>query len=86
MAEIKPKPSIDPELYRRLKAEAKSPYRGLRQFVYVSCLASGAVGGIIFLFKVAAGRDLEANLPNLAIQTGVVALMLWLLKIDRARE
>jgi Low psii accumulation1 / Rep27 len=86
MAEIKPKPSIDPELYRRLKAEAKSPYRGLRQFVYVSCLASGAVGGLIFLLKVAAGRDLDTNIPNLAIQTGVVAVMVWLLKVDRARE
>jgi hypothetical protein len=86
MAEIKPKPSIDPELYRRLKAEAKSPYRGLRQFVYVSCLASGAVGGIIFLLKVAAGRDLPTNIPNLAVQAGVIAVMVWLLKIDRAKE
>jgi Low psii accumulation1 / Rep27 len=86
MAEIKPKPSIDPELYRRLKAEAKSPYRGLRQFVYVSCLASGAVGGLIFLLKVAAGRDLDTNIPNLAIQTGVVAVMVWLLKVDRAKK
>ena len=86
MTEIKPKSSIDPELYRRLKAEAKSPYRGLRQFVYVSCLASGAVGGLIFLLKVVAARDLETNLPNLAIQVGVVAVMVWLLKIDRAKE
>jgi Low psii accumulation1 / Rep27 len=78
-----PKPAIDPELLRRLKAEAKSPYRGLRQFIYLSCLASGAVGGIIFLFKVAAGRDLETNIPNLALQVGVVAVMVWLLRIDR---
>ena len=86
MTEIKPKPSIDPELYRRLKAEAKSPYRGLRQFVYVSCLASGAVGGVIFLIKVAVGRDLDTNIPNLAIQAGVVAVMVWLLKVDRSKE
>lgn len=75
--------SIDPKLLRRLKAEAKSPYRGLRQFLYVSCLASGAIGGVVFFFKVAAGRDLETNIPNLALQVGVVALMVWLLRIDR---
>jgi hypothetical protein len=83
MASQKIKPSIDPELLRRLKAEAKSPYRGLRQFIYVSCLASGAVGGVVFFFKVAAGRDLETSIPNLALQAGVVAVMVWLLQIDR---
>jgi Low psii accumulation1 / Rep27 len=83
MASQKIKPSIDPELLRRLKAEAKSPYRGLRQFIYVSCLASGAVGGVVFFFKVAAGRDLETSIPNLALQAGVVAIMVWLLRIDR---
>jgi Low psii accumulation1 / Rep27 len=85
MAEQKTKPSIDPELLRRLKAEAKSPYRGLRQFIYVSCLASGAVGGVIFFFKVSAGRDLETNIPNLALQAGVVAMMVLLLRIDRSK-
>ncbi len=83
MTELKPQSSIDPKLLRRLKAEAKSPYRGLRQFLYVSCLASGAIGGVVFFFKVAAGRDLETNIPNLALQVGVVALMVWLLRIDR---
>jgi hypothetical protein len=85
MAELKPKPSIDPELYRRLKAETKAPYRGLRQFVYVSCLASGAIGGVVFFFKVIAGRDLETNVPNLALQIGVVAVMVWLLRVDRSK-
>jgi Low psii accumulation1 / Rep27 len=83
MTEQKTKPSIDPELLRRLKAEAKSPYRGLRQFIYVSCLASGAIGGVVFFFKVAAGRDLGTNIPNLALQAGVVAVMVWLLRIDK---
>jgi hypothetical protein len=88
MAELKPKPkpdSIDPELWQRLQAEAKSPFRGLRQFVYGSCAISGAVGGIVFLFKLLAGRDLETTIPNLAIQVGVVAVMVWLWKIDRAK-
>ena len=88
MTELKPKPkpdSIDPELWRRLQAEAKSPFRGLRQFVYVSCALSGAIGGVVFFFKLLAGRDLEATIPNLALQIGVVALMVFLLRIDKAR-
>jgi hypothetical protein len=88
MTELQPKQkpdSIDPELWRRLQAEAKSPFRGLRQFVYVSCALSGAIGGVVFFFKLLAGRDLEATIPNLALQIGVVALMVWLLRIDRAK-
>jgi hypothetical protein len=88
MTELQPKPkpdSIDPELWRRLQAEAKSPFRGLRQFVYVSCAISGAIGGVVFFFKLLAGRDLEATIPNLALQIGVVALMVWLLRIDKSK-
>jgi Low psii accumulation1 / Rep27 len=88
MTELKPKPkpdSIDPELWSRLQAEAKSPFRGLRQFVYVSCAISGAIGGVVFFFKLLAGRDLEATIPNLALQIGVVALMVFLLRIDRSQ-
>jgi Low psii accumulation1 / Rep27 len=88
MAELKPKSkpdSIDPELWTRLQAEAKSPFRGLRQFVYVSCALSGAIGGVVFFFKLLAGKNLEATIPNLALQIGVVAVMVWLFKIDRAK-
>ncbi|WP_310482353.1 DUF3493 domain-containing protein [Chamaesiphon sp. VAR_48_metabat_403] len=88
MTEIQPKQrpeSIDPELWHRLQAEAKSPFRGLRQFVYVSCGISGAIGGVVFFFKLLAGRDLEATIPNLALQIGVVVLMVWLLRIDRSK-
>jgi Low psii accumulation1 / Rep27 len=86
MAELKQKPdSIDPELWRRLQAEAKSPFRGLRQFIYVSCAISGAVGGVVFFFKLLAGKNLEATIPNLALQIGVVALMVWLLRIDQSK-
>jgi Low psii accumulation1 / Rep27 len=88
MAELKPKSkpdSIDPELWTRLQAEAKSPFRGLRQFVYVSCALSGAIGGVVFFFKLLAGKNLEATIPNLALQIGVVVVMVWLFKIDRAK-
>ncbi len=73
---------LDPELYRRLQAEAKNPYRSFRRFFYASFAGSAALGGVVFLAKLAAGRDLETTIPNLAIQAGVVAVMVWLLKID----
>jgi Low psii accumulation1 / Rep27 len=85
MAEINTKPAINPDFRRRLKAEIKSPYRGLRQFIYVSCAISGAIGGVVFFFKLLAGKNLEATIPNLALQIGVVALMVWLLRIDKSK-
>jgi Low psii accumulation1 / Rep27 len=73
----KPK-QIDPELYRRLKTEAKSPYRVLRRFLYLAFAGSGFIGGVVFLAKLAAGRELETTIPNLALQIGVVTLMVTL--------
>jgi Low psii accumulation1 / Rep27 len=72
------KQPIDPELYRRLKSEAKSPYRVLRRFLYLAFAGSGFIGGVVFLAKLAAGRELETTIPNLALQAGVVALMVTL--------
>ncbi len=72
------KKQIDPELYRRLKSEAKSPYRVLRRFLYLAFAGSGFIGGVVFLAKLAAGRELETTIPNLALQVGVVALMVTL--------
>ena len=71
------------EKYSYLKAEAKAPYRLLRRFIYVVFGASGFIGAFIFLMQVMTLRNLETTLPNFALQVGVLALMLWLLKIDR---
>lgn len=78
----KNKPALSPEKYARLKAEAQAPYRGLRQFVYIACGASGFIGAFIFLAQLAAGREVESALPNFALQVGVVALMVWLFRLD----
>lgn len=78
--------NIDPELYARLQAEAKAPYRGLRRFIYVAFAASGVIGGFIFLAQIASGEMGTTVLSNFAIQVGVVALMVFLLRIDRAKE
>jgi Low psii accumulation1 / Rep27 len=71
---------LDPERYNRLRAETKTPYRGLRQFVYVAFGASGLIGAIVFLAQILVGRDVVGALPNFALQIGVVALMVWLFR------
>lgn len=74
---------MQPEKYARLRAEAKAPYRGLRQFVYAAFGASGLIGAFIFFTQILAGREVEAALPNLALQVGVVALMVWLYRLEQ---
>lgn len=71
------------EQYDRLKAEAAAPYRGLRRFIYIAFGASGFVGALIFLAQIAAGKEADAPLSNLALQVGVVALMVFLFRLDQ---
>ena len=75
--------SLDPQLYARLKAEAAAPYRGLRQFIYIAFGASGFIGAVIFLAQLAAGQEVASVLPNFALQVGVVALMIWLFRLEQ---
>ena len=71
------------EQYDRLKAEAAAPYRGLRKFIYIAFGASGFVGALVFLAQIAAGKEADAPLSNLALQVGVVALMVFLFRWDK---
>ena len=73
---------MSPERYARLMAEAKASYKGLRKFMYGAFGASGAIGGFVFFAQVLSGRDLEHALPNLALQLGVVALMVFLFRLE----
>jgi Low psii accumulation1 / Rep27 len=73
----------DPQKYAQLRAEAAAPYRGLRKFIYGAFGLSGGLGGLVFLAQVLAGRDLATALPNLALQLGVVALMVWLYRLEQ---
>jgi hypothetical protein len=77
-----PKTSLEPHLYDRLRAESKAPYRYLRKFVYLAFGISGLLGAMIFLTQIAAQRDVSEALPNLGIQIGVVALMVFLFRWD----
>lgn len=73
-----------PSKYAFLKAEVKSPYRGLRRFFYIAFAGSGAVGGLIALLRLIAQRgDSVSNWQNLAIQISVTALMVWLWQKDK---
>ncbi|MEM9163501.1 MAG: DUF3493 domain-containing protein [Cyanobacteria bacterium P01_F01_bin.4] len=74
--------NMSPEKRARLLAEAQAPFKGLRKFVYVACGASGLVGGVVFLAQLAAGRDVGTALPNFAVQAGVVALMVFLFRLE----
>ncbi|AMA08391.1 DUF3493 domain-containing protein [Picosynechococcus sp. PCC 73109] len=75
-----------PEKMARLRAEAKNPYRSLRQFIYLCFGLSGGVGGMIFLLQIAAGRDLDQAIPNLAVQAGVVGLMIFLWRWENKKK
>jgi hypothetical protein len=77
-----PKLPLKPEQYQRLKDEAAAPYRGLRKFIYVSFGVSGLLGALIFLTDLAGGQGNSQVLPNLGIQIGVVALMVWLFRLE----
>lgn len=78
---------LNPEQYKRLRREAKSPYRSLRIFIYLVLAGSGFIGAVVFFTRLIAGNgDLEANIGNFALQIGVLALMLWLYKIDRSKK
>lgn len=74
---------LSSEKYARLKAEAKAPYRGLRKFIYVAFAASGLIGALVFLAQLAAGREVATAIPNLALQFGILALMVWLFRLDK---
>ncbi len=82
----KRRPNMSPEKYARLRAEAKAPYRGLRKFIYFGLGASGFIGAFIFLAQLAAGQNVTSILPNLALQIGVVALMIFLFRLENRAE
>lgn len=82
-----PSPPLPPDRkadqYARLRAEAKAPYRGLRQVVYATVGASGAIGALIMVTQLAAGADASKVLPNLLIQLGVLGVVGLLFRLER---
>ncbi|NEO87325.1 MAG: DUF3493 domain-containing protein [Spirulina sp. SIO3F2] len=74
--------SLEPEQYARLKAEAKAPYKGLRNFAYLGFGASAFIGAGIFLLQLLAGTAQAETLPNFMLQLGVLALMVGLFRYE----
>jgi hypothetical protein len=72
--------TLNAQKYAYLKAEAKAPYKGLRKFFYLAFAASGFLGALIFLSQLIGGKNISSALPNLALQLGVIALMVWLFR------
>ena len=77
---------MDAEKYARLKAEAKAPYKGLRKFIYGAMGASGGIGAFIFFTQLLAGRDVANALPNLAVQLGVIGLVIFLFRLENRNQ
>ncbi len=77
---------MKPSQRERLQAELRTPYRGLRQIVYLVFGASGFLGALLFLGQLATGHDPLESLPNLGLQVGVVALMVWLWRWEGKRR
>ncbi|MBH8573143.1 DUF3493 domain-containing protein [Nostocaceae cyanobacterium CENA369] len=86
MVEPNSKNRLNPEQYARLKAEMKTPYRGLRQFIYFGVGASGFIGAFVFFFQLLAGRNIDSALPNFALQVGIIALMVFLWRWEQRRQ
>lgn len=74
------------EKYKYLKAEAEKPYKGLRKFIYFGFAASGGIGAFIFFVQIIAGKNVSENIPNLLIQMAVIALMIFLLRLENRKE
>ncbi|MCS7031581.1 MAG: DUF3493 domain-containing protein [Gloeomargarita sp. SKYG116] len=73
----------DDERWLRLREEAKAPYRGLRQFIYLAFGLSGAIGALVFAADLLSGAgDLRTGV-NLLLQLGLVALMVALWRWER---
>jgi hypothetical protein len=74
---------VSSQQYQRLKSEMVAPYRPLRQFIYLAGGASAFIGSLVFLGQLAAGREVGSAIPNLALQVGVVTLMVWLFRLEQ---
>ena len=79
-----PKRSLDPELRRRLLAEARSPWRGLRRAVWFALVASAGLGLATMALRASAGSDVASG--DLLIQVGALGLFGALLWFDRNRD
>ena len=72
---------IDPELRKKLLKESQSPFKGLRQILWIAFSGSAFLGLFIMLSKIASGGELPQN--NILIQCGACILFPTLWFFDR---
>ena len=75
---------IDPELKKKLLKESQSPFKGLRQILWIAFSGSAFLGLLIMLSKIASGGELNQN--NLLIQLLACVLFPTLLFFDRNKD
>ncbi|MEM9264014.1 MAG: DUF3493 domain-containing protein [Cyanobacteria bacterium P01_F01_bin.13] len=75
-------PGMSQERFERLVKETQSPYKGFRRFIYGAMGASGLLGAFVFLTQLLAGKDVETALPNLAVQMGVIGIVVFLFWLE----
>lgn len=75
---------LNEDQLKQLREELKSPYRGLRRFIYIAFAGSAMVGAVVFFFQLLAGDNISVTFPNLMLQLGIFSLMVWLLGRDRS--
>ncbi len=75
-------PGMSQEKFDRLVGEVQSPFKGLRKVIYGAVGASGLVGAFIFFTQLLAGRDVKAATSNLAVQLGVVGIVVFLFWLE----
>ncbi|MEM6255929.1 MAG: DUF3493 domain-containing protein [Cyanobacteria bacterium P01_D01_bin.156] len=78
---VKP-PGMSQERFEKLVQETQSPFKGFRKFIYGAVLASGLLGGFVFLTQLIAGREVNTALQNLAVQLGVVGIAIFLFWLE----
>ena len=79
-----PKRSLDLELRRRLLAEARTPWRGLRRALWFALVASAGLGLATMALRASAGSEVASG--DLLIQVGALSLFGALLWFDRNRD
>jgi hypothetical protein len=75
------RPSLDPDLRKRLLLEARTPWRSLRRALWWALFASAGLGGATMGLRAASGDSVP--LQDLAIQAGALGLLGLLLWFDR---
>ena len=69
-----------------LRAEAESPFRKVRTFLFAGLLAAAALGTLVTATSILAGKTDDSLYQNLAINVGGILGLALLLKNDAAAE